>query len=397
MRQSESDVDHSVLVKMELKDPPLIGSTPAGQKIYLGGFSGLRFLGRSKDGKLRFLTHTDRGPNTEEYEENGSTIRPFLLPSYQPRLILLEGDPEAGTLRVEREILLRRPDGKRLSGIPQNKGQEEPIDSLGKKVPLDNYGMDLEGVTQAADGSFWMVEEYGPTIARFSADGKLLETLKPGKGLPRVLEQRRLNRGFEGAALFGDRFYAILQSPLDNPVSAGEKNSKNSRIVRIVEVDLKGRRTLGQYAYVTDNKNSDKIGDLALEGPRSLLVVERDGKSGSGSFKRIFRVSLVEATNLQLLPERVAGAGGSLEGMDPDDLPKNGITPVSKELVIDLAEAGVVEEKVEGIDIVEDTMLAVIIDNDFGLDGTLDKSTGRAGMKSEKPAIYLIPDGIWKR
>ena len=42
----------------------------------LGGFSGLAFEGMTRDGKLKFITHTDRGPNGEPT----GIMRPFLLP-----------------------------------------------------------------------------------------------------------------------------------------------------------------------------------------------------------------------------------------------------------------------------------------------------------------------------
>jgi hypothetical protein len=378
--------------RFELTDPPLVGTSPAGQRFYLGGFSGLKYLGKDQDGNLRFLTHTDRGPNAEEVEKGSRTLRPFLLPGFQPRLVFLVADLKTGTLKVEKEIPLQRPDGKKLSGIPQLAGQEEPIDSLGKPLPLDPYGMDLEGVALTADGSFWMVEEYGPTVARFSPDGKLRETLKPGRGLPKVLDQRRLNRGFEGAAIIGHRLYAILQSPLDNPRSDGQKNSKASKLIRIIDVDLLGRRTLGQYVYgLTDG---DRVGDLAFEEAGSFLVIEQDGKAGKKSTKKIYRAQMDGATNLQLLSERVAGPGGSLEGSEK--LEALGVVALKKFLALDLAAAGVNEEKVEGIDLVEDSFLAVVTDNDFGVNGELDKATGRVPEKNEKSALYLFPAEMWK-
>lgn len=378
----------SSVIRLELKDPPLLGTTPAGDRLYLGGFSGLRYLGRTPSGKLRFLTHTDRGPNADEVKDKASKTRkrPFLLPAFQPRLIVLEGDPVTGLLTVERQILLRRPDGKKLSGIPQKAGQEAPMDSLGKDIPYDPYGLDLESVAVAADGSYWMGDEYGPTVARFSADGKMLETLKPGNGLPKIFEQRRANRGFEGAALFGNRLYVIMQSPLDNPKSEKEKNAKNSSVVRIAEVDIAGRRTLGQYVYVLDGGN--RIGDIALEGPRNLLVIEQDGKG----YRRVFRANLEKATNLQLMPDRLAGPGGPIELTE--DLSTLGVTPAEKQEVADLTALGLNEQKIEGIDLA-DGYLAITIDNDFGLNGEWDSKTGKGGFKTEPSAIYLLKPGSW--
>ncbi len=380
-------------VRMELKDPPLLGTTAAGQKFYLGGFSGLRFLGE-RAGKLRFLTLTDRGPNADESEVGSEVQRPFLLPEFQPRLVYLEADPVAGTLKVEKEIFLKRPDGKKVSGIPPKTGhQEVPLNSVGKLLAQDTYGMDPEGVALEEDGSFWVAEEYGPSVARFSKDGKWLDSLKPGSGLPKVLSQRQLNRGFEGMALFQNRLYLIMQSPLDNPISEKEKNGKRSVIVRIIEVDTKGRRTLGQYAYVLDHRKVDKIGDITVDGPRSLLVIERDGKTGAKAVRKVFHADLTNATNLQLLPERIVGPGGTLESMTAEDLKEAGIVPVQKKEVLDLA--SIAEEKIEGIEILHDGRLAFVIDNDFALDGSWDKSSGKVGTKPEVPAIYLFPKSAW--
>jgi 3-phytase len=219
---------------------------------------------------------------------------------------------------------------------------------------------------------------------RFSASGKLKEILKPGSGLPKIFEQRPLNRGFEGAALLGNHLYVTLQGPLDNP--KGRK--KKSKIVRIAEVDILGKRTLGQYAYVLSGGN--KIGDLAIEGPRTLLAIERKGKK----FRRVYRVHLEKSTNLQLLPERIVGPGGSLESMSPDELAAAEITPAVKEEVLDLAAAGVAEDKVEGIDLV-DGGLAVAVDNDFGLSGEWSAATGKVGVQSQPSRIYYFPPGSW--
>ncbi|RZA04343.1 MAG: esterase-like activity of phytase family protein [Proteobacteria bacterium] len=384
------------MIRFVLDKPPAVGTTAAGQEIALGGFSGLRYLGTSPEGKLRFLTLTDRGPNADEYEVGEETHRPFLIPDYQPRLIFLEADITAGTLTVEKQILLTRPAGKKFSGLPQRKGMEVPVTAQGETLPFDPQGGDTEGVGLMPDGSFWIAEEYGPSLLHFSAAGELVETLKPGNGLPKVLENRRLNRGFEGFAVDGNIGYAIVQSPLDNPVSKGAKNSKDSRIVRIIAVDLEEKRTEAQYAYILESSKTDKIGDLAVEAPGVLLVVERDGKAGPKSSKKVFRVKLEGATNLQLLSDRVVGKGGSLELTKPEALAKLKITPVAKEEVVDLTRAGILPEKVEGIDIAGD-YLAFCTDNDFGLAGGLDRKTGLAELKEEKPMLFLLPKEVWRK
>lgn len=39
--------------------------------------------------------------------------------------------------------------------------------------------LDVEGVVSNQDGTFWISDEYGPYIYRFSADGHLLQTIQP--------------------------------------------------------------------------------------------------------------------------------------------------------------------------------------------------------------------------
>ena len=368
------------ILRLELKNPPLVGTTITGQRIYLGGFSGLRYLGRGPGEKLRFLTHTDRGPNAQEFTEGGKVKRPFVLSNYQPRLVFLLADVEKGTLEIEKEVFLKKPDGKNLTGFPQKEGQEVPVDILGKPLSLDPYGMDLEGIAQDDDGVFWMVEEYGPSILKFSADGKLKEVLKPGSGLPKILENRALNRGFEGTALFGSRLYAILQSPL--------KSENPSHLVRMIEVDTLGRRTLGQYVYPLEKGKSDKIGDIAAVGPREFYVAER-GKSLS----KVFLADLNGVSNLQVLPEKVSGM--RLEGMSAEEMAEAKVVPIKKTEVLDLLGLGIREEKIEGIDLVNDTWIALVNDNDFGLEGGLDRATGNLKLKEEGSFLYLVHKDLW--
>lgn len=374
------------VIKFQMLNPPLIGTTTLGQRLTLGGFSGLRYLGRDRLGRLRFLTHTDRGPNAPEIEENGQVKRPFLLEKFQPRLVILLADEKTKTLEIEKEIFLRRPDNKPLSGFPQKLGHEVPVDLEGKTLSYDPYGMDLEGVALTDEGKFWMVEEYSPSINQFSAEGKLELSLKPGSGLPKVLERRPANRGFEGVVMVGSRLYAVLQSPLE----------KKSKVIRFFEVDTLGKRTLGQYAYMLENSEADKIGDLAAIGPKDLLVVERDGKSGKNSFKKVFRAQFQQASNLQLLSEKIVGMQGSLEKMSAEEMAAESIFTAKKTEIVDLASLGVEEEKIEGIDLVEGNWIAVVADNDFNVDGSVDSSSGKVPLNDLKNVLYLIHKDTWK-
>lgn len=378
-------------IRLELTGSPVIGSTSSGQKIMMGGFSGLRFLGKSPTGLYRFVTHTDRGPNTDEQSTVEGQERPFGLPEFQPRIVFLEADLKRLKLFISREVPLSHPDGKPVTGLPPESNSEIAVDFHRQKIgSADERGLDLEGIASAADGTFWMAEEYGPGLVQFSADGVLLSQIGPGKGLPEYFRHRRMNRGFESVAVFGNRIYAGLESPLDNPPSKGEKNSKDSRFARILEIDPARKVVTAQFAYILDEADTGKLNDITMEGPDRMLVLER-GTTGRKEWRKIYRIYLSGATNLQRLSSKVGGKTGTLESLLPKDFAMNSLAPVKKELVLDLGEMGVKEEKPEGIDIIDDKFMAVITDNDFGLAGGLDHKNAVATESRESPALYFLP------
>ena len=221
---------------------------------------------------------------------------------------------------------------------------------------------------------------------RFSTDGVLLEQLSPGKGLPETLRYRRLNRGFEGIAISGNKIYAALESPLDNPPSDGQKNSRCSRLTRIVEVDPVRKVATAQFAYMLEEADTGGISDICMESPETMLVIEKGVDS-----KRLYRVNLAAATNLQRLSSAISGPGGSLERLSPQELAANGVGPVRKALQLDLTALGLREEKFEGVDRIDDKFIAFITDNDIRLEGGLDRSQGLAETKVEKAALYFVP------
>ncbi|WP_133138965.1 esterase-like activity of phytase family protein [Legionella genomosp. 1] len=377
-----------VIERFELKSPPALGKTRAGQTILLGGFSGLRFLGLTGDGKLRFLSHTDRGPNPDAYEDKGIIRRPFLLPGFNPRLVILLADPVRKTLTVSQQILLKNIDSKPISGLSPSSGhQEKPVDLFGNKLAFKPLHMDLEGIDAANDHSYWMVDEYGPSIIHFSSQGKLLETFYPGKGLPPILKLRQLNRGFEGIALQGSKVYAILQSPLQNPVNNPKKDSK---IIRFIEFDIPKKQTTGQFIYLLDKKYSDRIGDMVALGNGRFLVIEQNDQTGKKAYKKIYLIHLADASNLQSVDPKKRELNENLESQSADSLKALGIKTLQKELVLDLAALGIRDSKIEGITLVKPNQIALIIDNDFYLNGKLDKKTGIAGLKHENSRLYLI-------
>ncbi len=381
---------------------PALGTTSEGQQVLLGGFSGLFYEGRAANGNFRFITTTDRGPNGEPQDLNAASPgneRPFALPNFQPRFVRFELNPTApagSNITNIQQILLTRPDGSPLTGLPNvgtaaNQGlaynDEVPSDLVGTILTLDPLGADLEGIVVAADGTFWAVDEYRPAIYQFSSTGRMLDRFIPAGGtttggtfgtanLPAVYAQRRANRGFEAVALEGNKLYAFIQTPLDNPDDAGDTVSRASRNGRILEFDISTKQVTGEYLYIFDavtapgTARTDKIGDAVSLGNGRFLVVERDDVSTNASNKLVYEINLANATNINNPANFTLPASTTIEQLQPAQLTTAGIRPVSKRLVVNAAAVGYNGtglDKIEGLALIDPTTIAVINDNDFGV------------------------------
>ncbi|BAZ45776.1 alkaline phosphatase [Chondrocystis sp. NIES-4102] len=376
----------------------VLGTTPAGQEILLGRFSGLFYEGETTDGKLKFIVTPDRGPNGEPTDVDGDGVkeRPFPLPDYQPRLVRLTLDRATGEVEIGEQIFLDRNQGKTpLTGLPNIQAgeadtaytDEEPVDLLGNSLDNDPFGADLESIVVAPDATFWLSDEYRPAIYHFDCNGSYIDRFVPqgtgeaGNGkegefgtetLPAVYAQRRSNRGFEGMALNTDngKLYAFIQSPLDNPDVSDDSNSSNSQVLRILEVDSATGVTTGEYIYLLEGSPGvDKIGDAVYAGDGKINVIERDSGTDADAKKFIFEVDLTGATNILGTDLATANTTDTaLESMTADDLAEMGIKPVTKTKVLNLPSIGYLAgDKPEGLALLPNGSLAVINDNDFGL------------------------------
>ncbi|BFM38259.1 esterase-like activity of phytase family protein [Synechocystis sp. LKSZ1] len=407
------------LETFEFKNLPTIGTTTAGQELFLGGFSGLFYEGTAPNGNLKFVTHTDRGPNGEPTGSN----RPFLLPDFSPEIVRFELNRLTGVVTITQRLSLKQADGTPISGLPNLSvtggngntpyNDEVPVDLFGNVItPLDNLGGDLEGiVVNPTDGTFWMVDEYRPAIYHFDTEGKLIDRFVPvgtaaavgqtpgdfgDEVLPAVLAQRRQNRGFEAVALNTDngKLYAFVQSPLRNPATLSNATLNGLNNIRIVEFDVATKTVTAEYLYRMDNLNlgggdntrADKIGDAVYIGNGQFLVVERDDDAIDSDplatiEKKVYRFSLDDATNILGKDAPIDLGGGTLKTIDqmtPAELASQDINLVNKALYIDLAQAGYnTVEKVEGLTIIDANTVAVLNDNDFRVAGiTIDNATG---------------------
>lgn len=328
----------------------------------LGLGSGLTRRPGDRPGRLWALG--DRGPNLKVGQAQdiygvkgldhlrdapGAKILP--MPEFGPSLSELQITGN----RVEwlRTLPLRAASGAPITGLPLPGGDAaamEPLFDLdGRPLGADPNGADSEAVVALTDGSFWVAEEYGPSLMKVRADG-LVELRWTPEGLvvaggrdilPSMAIRRRFNRGFEGLAVSQDetRLYAGFQSAFEGD---------DARAARIWTLDAVSGALLAEHSYPLDPPESFlrdvaagpveagdlKIGELLCVGPGRLLVLER-----------ITRTSKIYAVDL------------------------TGAEALEKALIFTSDEAPQVAPDLEGMIALSDHELLLVNDNDFGIEG----------------------------
>ncbi|MFI1483973.1 esterase-like activity of phytase family protein [Streptomyces sp. NPDC020747] len=329
--------------------------------------------------KGEFWTVTDRGPNGQ-IKVAGEKRRTFPVPGFDPAIVRIR--VSGGTVKVLDAIPITTSSGKPVTGLSNQKGRDESPYSYDAKTPLsyNPNGLDTEGIVRADDGSFWLVDEYAPSLIHVSARGKVLTRYVPKglalkdagyrvvEALPAVLLHRKINRGFEGLAqLPGGDLVMAVQSPLSLPDTDAGEASLTTRLLRF---STKKRAVTAEYAYrfdpvnVVDPSEDDtselKISSVVAVGRDRLLVEERTDKAA--------RLQVVKLTRgADILGDKWDDdtASPSLEQLD--DPAASDVPVLRKRLVVDLGTVKGVPGKIEGVARVDHDTLALINDNDFGM------------------------------
>lgn len=344
-------------------------STVGNVKVYNGGYGSAAALGA--DGF--FYIMTDRGPNIDG---SGKDEKVFSNPDFTPQIgkFKLQGD----SLVLVSIIDIKNPSGQKITGLPNPIGEggtgETPKDVNGNVLNTDVYGLDPEGLVAMKDGSFWVSDEYGPHIVHLNSNGQEIERINPyntARKLPAVFAKRRANRGMEGLTITPDGKYLVgmMQSPLYNP---DKSVKKTATICRLLFFELATGKC-SEYLYAIDNTDMANSEITAISNT-TFLVLERDGnmpgKDGSCS-KKIYKIDISGATDVttDLATGRIIG-DKTIEQCTLSEIKAAGITPVSKELAFDIMSIpNYPHDKPEGIIIINDNLIAIVNDDDFGIGG----------------------------
>lgn len=241
---------------------------------------------------------TDGGPSVDGPAPNQKILP---LPDFHPQIAKLKLDD--GVASVERTITLTGKDGAPMVGLayPLPSGGESVIDLNGKPLPPSDHGFDGGGLVAAADGTFWVSDEYGPFIVHFDANGKELERLSPYDGtLPKELSLRSPGEGLAGLAITpdGSTLVGIMQSALATPGLVG--NPKSVPLSRIVTVRLSNHSDVHEYLYPLANpeQTNVSVSDIAAISNTTFLVDEVDWEQQPTGIKKIYLADISGATDV---------------------------------------------------------------------------------------------------
>ena len=269
---------------------PFNGRTPpfAGQPVQ--GFSALIEDGR----RGRYLALSDNGYGAKANSAD------FLLRAHR-----LQVDFATGAVQVRSSLGFSDPRG--LAGQPLTRADRQ----------LTGADFDPESIRRVADGTYWVGEEFGPSLLHFSASGELLSPpvrfpvperlsayargralvtspdapelavpapqtgavqppLVPG---PDAAQQANLpgSRGIEGMALSTDgrTLYPSLEGAL--------VDDRDQRRRVVYAFDVTTERFARATADLRLGAAGDAVGDLTAAGPHTLLVIARDNAQGAAA------------------------------------------------------------------------------------------------------------------
>lgn len=323
---------------------------------------GLSALDVGPDGTLWAVS--DRGPNLDAEASAGRPAKRFALPDYAPPLVRLALGSD-GTLVVQGRRPIRTPDGRPVTGRPPGAAGAAEVETAfgpdGQPLGPDPWGIDAEGL--ALDGDdLWVADEYRPSLWRLDArTGTVRERFTPtpteavDRPLPAVVAGRQPNLGFEGLAVLDGFVVASLQGPIQTTTS-----DPATPFVRLLRLDPASGEA-ATFAYLLDGPLR-KVGDLAALPDGRLLVLEHGPRPDGRWSAEVYAVALREAAPLgDLEPEQFASVA---------EAEAVGLPVLAKRLVLDLVAAGWPPSlvKPEGLAVLGDGRLAVIADNDYGVD-----------------------------
>jgi hypothetical protein len=300
-------------------------------------------------------------------------------------------------------ILLTDGSGQSLTGLDAS--QVRPASNGLPPIPQASTGaisIDSEGIVRMSDGTFFISDEYGPYIYRFSAEGRLMSAIRPpeafipkrngaddfssnnpgpGAAAPQPKDPetgRQNNQGFEGLALTPDGKFlvAILQSATRQDGGNSPETRQYTRMLYYDVSDLAHPALVREhivplpvYANAEGKRRIAAQSELYALDATHFLLLCRDSGAGygtDGSTSRYRKIEILDTSNATNI------AGSSYDGFVP-------VAPKGK-----LEDSVVPATLTSFIDINDNTQL-----NKFGLHNGEPKDRDDLGEKWE--GMTLVP------
>ncbi|KAJ3506125.1 hypothetical protein NLJ89_g7041 [Agrocybe chaxingu] len=269
---------------------------------------------------------------TINYQARQHEIDFVLSPYYESANQTLEDGARSLQLQYRKTTLQYDHQHKTTSGLDPNAVREaqrglELNPLRDPEMPVvakedDRLSLDVEGLVTNKDGSYWISDEYGPYIYRFSASGLLLQTIQPPAAvLPRDASGqlnftsavdpatgRKPNQGFESLAFdpSTSTLYAMLQSAT---IQDGGSSKSTSRHTRLFAYDVSHHitpRLKGEWVVPLPQSakgNTLSCSEIHWVGDGKFLALSRDGDGRGGDdakskYKQADLFSIVHATDI---------------------------------------------------------------------------------------------------
>ncbi|KAG6850217.1 hypothetical protein H0H93_016396 [Arthromyces matolae] len=258
----------------------------------------------------------DRGYNTDstvDYQSRHHEINFVLSPYYGSTSLSFASAQQTLNLTYVKTVLKTERNNTKTSGLDPaairaatsgyptlyTADPQMPIASTSES----HLTLDVEGLVANADGTFWISDEYGPYIYKYTAGGQLIQTIQPPNAILPMDKNGNLyftseddpktgragNAGFEGLTL--DRqnqvLYAMLQTAT---IQDGGDDKGTSRYTRLVAYDVSNSTArpplVGEWVVPlpqnSGNGNTYGCSEIHFVKPGIFLALSRDGNGHGG-------------------------------------------------------------------------------------------------------------------
>ena len=337
------------------RQPPFIDQQP------VQGFSAL-----IKDDKGSYIALSDNGFGSRDNSSD------YILSIYHIDPDFRTAKGGTGTITVSNIIRLSDPDHH----LPYPAVRDK--DDL-----LTGADLDPESFRRAKDGSYWIGEEFNPSLLHFSADGVLLAAPFKISGLNSADnpsgEKANLprSRGFEGMAMSvdGKWLYPMLEGPLEGAGPGLNIYTFNTEEQLFVNKNA----YQPSFRYRLDEAAS-AIGDFTMYSNTAGLVLERDSEEGTNALlKKVYQVDSNKLDEDGFLIKTLVA--DLLNINDPHDLNQDGDEMFTFPFWT-----------IEGLVVINATTLGIVNDNNY----PLGQARNNNGTQPDNNEFILIEvDPLW--